>query len=93
MFLKTIGISEKILNNMGKKLAISPVLISGQRGTHRNRPHEIPREVTDCIKQHISMFPVVDSHYTRQNTRKQYLESDLSIAKMYRLYQEWVKEG
>jgi len=92
MFLKTIGISEKIVNNMGKKLAISPVLISDQRGTHRNRPHAIPREVTDCIKQHISMFPVVDSHYTRQNTQKQYLESDLSIAKMYRFYQEWVKE-
>lgn len=92
MFLKTIGISEKIVNNMGKKLAISPILISDQRGTHRNRPHAIPREVTDCIKQHISMFPVVDSHYTRQNTQKQYLESDLSIAKMYRLYKEWVKE-
>jgi len=29
MFLKTktIGISEKIVNNMGKKLAISPILI------------------------------------------------------------------
>jgi len=38
------------------------------------------------------MFPVVDSHYTRQNTQKQYLESDLSIAKMYRFYQEWVKK-
>lgn len=77
MFLKIIGISEKIVNNMGKKLAISPVLISDQRGTHRNRPHAIPKEVTDCIKQHISIFPVVDSHYTRQNTQKQYLESDL----------------
>lgn len=38
------------------------------------------------------MSPVVDSHYTRQNTQKQYLESDLSISKMYRFYQEWVKE-
>lgn len=77
---------------MGKKLAISPVLISDKRGTHRNRSHAIPREVTDCIKQHIFMFPVVDSHYTRQNTQKQYIESDLSIAKMYRFYQEWVNE-
>jgi len=64
---------------MGKKLAISPILISDQRGTHSNRPFAIPREVKDCIKQHVSMFPVVDSHYTRQNTQKQYLESNLSI--------------
>jgi len=35
------------------------------------------------------MFPVVDSHYTRQNTTKQYLESGLSIAKMYRFYLKW----
>lgn len=49
MFLKAIGISEKIVNNMGKKLAISPVLISDQRGTHRNRPHAIPREGSDRL--------------------------------------------
>lgn len=50
MFMKTIGISEKIVNNMSKKLAISPVLISDQRGTYRNRPNAIPRKVTNCIK-------------------------------------------
>lgn len=62
-----------------------------QENTLRNRPHAIPRDVKDCIKQHISMFPVVDSHYTRQNTQKKYLESEISIAKMYCFYQEWVK--
>ncbi|KAE9533677.1 hypothetical protein AGLY_009026 [Aphis glycines] len=37
-------------------------------------------EVLAYIKKHIDMFPVVDSHYTRQNTTNQYLESGLSIA-------------
>ncbi|CAI6358036.1 unnamed protein product [Macrosiphum euphorbiae] len=72
---------------MGKKLAISPILISDQRDTHSNRPHAIPREVKDCIKQHVSMFPVVDSHYTRQNTQKHF-----QFSKIYRFYQEFVKE-
>lgn len=92
MFLKTFSISEKIVTNVGKKLVVSPVIPSDKRGLHNNRPHKISTEVTDGIKQHISKFPVVDSHYTRENSKKQYLESDLSIAKMHRLYLEWAKE-
>lgn len=61
---------------------------SDQRGSHINRPHKISREVTDCIKKHISRFPVVDSHYTRKDSKKQYLESYLSNSKMHRFYLE-----
>lgn len=91
MFLKTFSTSEKIVSNVSKKLAVSPVILEDQRGSHKNRPHIISREVTVCIKQHISMFPAVNSHYTRKDSKKQYLESDLSIAKMYRFYLEWAK--
>lgn len=70
MFLKTFSISEKIVTNVSKKLAVSPVIPSDQRGLHKNRPHKISREVTDCIKQHISMFPVVDSHYSRKDSKR-----------------------
>lgn len=92
MFLKKFSVSEKILSNVSIKLAVSPVIPTDQRGLHKNRPHRISRQVTDCIKQHISMFPVVDSHYSRKDdSKKQYLESDLSIAKMHRFYLEWAK--
>ncbi|KAF0699609.1 Uncharacterized protein FWK35_00038188 [Aphis craccivora] len=91
MFLKTFSISEKIVGNVSKNLAVSPVIPTDQRGLHKNRPHKIAREVIDCIKQHISMFPVVDSHYSRKDSKKKYLESDLSIAKMHRFYLEWAK--
>lgn len=92
MFLNTFSISEKVVLTVSQKLAISPVISSDKRGSHTNRPHKMVDEVKDCIRKHISMFPVVDSHYTRQNSKKQYLESDQSIAKMHRLYIEWVKE-
>jgi len=47
--------------------------------------------VLTYIKKHIDIFPVVDLHYTRQNTTKQYLESGLSIANMSlnHFYLEW----
>lgn len=73
----------------GKKLELSPAITADKRGTHTNRPHKIHSEVLACIKKHIDMIPVVDSHYTRQNTTKQYLESDLSIANMNHFYLKW----
>jgi len=92
MFLNTLAISEKVVSNVGKKLELSPAITADKRGTHTNRPHKIHSEVIAYIKKHIDMFPVVDSHYTRQNTTKQYLESDLSIAKMHRFYLEWAQK-
>lgn len=92
MFLKTLSISERVVSTVSQKLMISPVIPFDQRGKHYTRPNRIQREVLDCIKEHISMFPSVDSHYRRADSQKQYLESDLSISKMHRLYIEWVKD-
>jgi hypothetical protein len=33
-------------------------------------------------------FPKIESHYRREQTSKFYFESQLSIAKMYELYEE-----
>lgn len=91
MFLRTLSISEKVIGNISKKLNISPVIPNDQRGKHLNRPLAIQREVKDCIKEHISLFPAIESHYTRENTQKMYLDSNLSISKMHRFYLDWVK--
>lgn len=40
------------------------------------------------IKNHIKSFPVVDSHYCRANSQKQYLEAGLTLSKMYKMYVE-----
>lgn len=47
-FFKNNWNIKKEVNNMGKKLAISPVISVDQRGKHTHRPHAIPREVIDC---------------------------------------------
>ncbi|XP_056310757.1 uncharacterized protein LOC130222157 [Danio aesculapii] len=38
------------------------------------------------VKAHISSFPVVESHYCRANTERQYLEPTLNVLRMYDLY-------
>lgn len=43
------------------------------------------------IKMHIEMFPVVPSHYSRSETEIKYLNCDLNIKAMYRLY--WCDEN
>lgn len=43
---------------------------------------EKEKEVID----HINKFPRVESHYCRAKTKKQYLEPNLNITKMYNLY-------
>lgn len=92
MFLQTLSISEKIVSTVSSKLELSPTIEADKRGRHSNRPFRISNEIKECVQEHISLFPVVDSHYTRENTKKQYLDSDLNISKMHRLYSEWVKK-
>jgi len=92
MFLNTISVSEKVISTVFKKLNMSPVIENDMRGKHTNQPHMISTTVIDCIKENIAMFPTVESHYRRATSQKNYLEVDLSIAKMHRLYLDWVKD-
>lgn len=43
-------------------------------------------EVLDNVRNHIMSFPVMESHYSRRDSSKLYLEANLSKQKMYRLY-------
>ena len=63
------------------------LVASDGRGKHRNRPHSIPEEVKQKIREHIKKFPRRKSHYSRSDKKKsEYLNDGLSIARMYQLY-------
>jgi len=70
MFLNTISVSEKVISTVSKKLNTYPVIEHDLRGKHTNRPHVISASVIDCIKEHIAMFPTVESHYRRATLPK-----------------------
>lgn len=92
MFQQTLGISETVVSTALSKLKISPTIASDMRGKHFSRPHVIQEHIKNHIKEHISSFPVVESHYIRQDSKREYLENGLSVSKMYRLYTEWIQE-
>lgn len=54
--------------------------------------NEVKQTSKNYVLEHISAFPVVESHYSRAHTEKRFLDSDLSISKMYRLYVKWIEE-
>lgn len=91
MFLYTLSISERVVSTVSQKLMISPMIPLEQRNIILDLI-EFREIKLDCMKEHISMFPSVDSHYRRADSKKQCWESDLSISKMHRLYIEWVKD-
>ena len=43
------------------------------------------------VRKHIKPFPVVESHYYRAKSNKQYLDGSLTLTKMYDLYKITVK--
>jgi hypothetical protein len=53
-----------------------------RRGKHT--PHnKTPYAIIEDVRNHIESFPTVEAHYTRQDTKRRFLRSDLNISKLY----------
>lgn len=92
-FMKTLDIKRKTIDyNVSKK---KHGAFGGQdmRGRHK-APNKTEAERISFVEQHIASFPRMESHYSRQSTKKQYLQHDLNIKKMWKLYSDLCeKEG
>lgn len=85
-YLHTLSIAETVVTTaLNKKMADGGFVQPDERGAHSNRPQNLGDE-KDEIRRHIESFPVVDSHYCRKSTSRQYLSPLLSIEHMHRLY-------
>jgi len=84
-FIKTLDISDKTVRcALGKK---SHGVFQGTDGRGKHIPtNKTSEETLEGIRQPIQSFPVMDSHYKRKNSKRKFLQQDLSIAKMYDLY-------
>lgn len=92
MFINTLGISEKSVYSAMNKFT-NNLQITDLRGKHASRPLKTSDETEQGVIQHIKSFPCIESHYLRKQTSRQYLASDLSLAKMHRLYLCWASEN
>ena len=87
-FLKTLDISERRVywffkNKIDLTTGVPKSPIKGRhikQSTSNEKEHE--------VRSHIESFPRVPSHYCRQNSQKEYLDTSLNVRKMYSLYKE-----
>ena len=52
----------------------------------RNPSRCYPPEVIEEVKNHIKRFPVIESHYVREKSKRQFLSSNLNLHTMFELY-------
>lgn len=86
----TLGISQKPVYTVHKHKTATNTLRSSNQGKHKKRVTS--DEAANLVRQHINLFPRIESHYCRANTKREYLEGDLSIAKLYELYTDYIAE-
>lgn len=92
-YLGTINISQKPVYNVHKNkdsLTNTPKLDG--RGKRAKSLRNLSEDVKNTVRTHIKSFPVVESHYCRATTNRTYLESNLNLVKMYKLYKEMCHE-
>jgi len=88
VFLSTLNIGEKMVSYTLNHAITNTGQASGdRRGRHPPGIKKAPA-LLDSVREHISSFPVMESHYARKNTSKKFLDSTLNIRKMYNLYVE-----
>lgn len=91
-FLKTLCISHGPLETALSGVSELGVFTGNdQRGRHEPQNKTKP-EVMETVKLHIESFPKMESHYCRKSTKREYLDPQLSINKMYELYVEHCKQ-
>lgn len=56
------------------------------------RNSRLPTEVKQYVREHINSVQRVESHYTRQNSAREFLPSSLNITRMYELYKIYCSE-
>lgn len=89
MFINTLSVSTRIIKTAWKKYDGSAILEEDRRGRHDNHKIVIDDAMKQSVCDHVRAFVPVESHYIRKNSQKLYLQGDLSIAKMFKMYLEW----
>ncbi|XP_055912304.1 uncharacterized protein LOC129946218 [Eupeodes corollae] len=92
MFLNTFSISAQTIRTVFEKIAMSNgiILSPDKRGQHFRPVNELRENSKMFVKEHIELFPLVESHYCRKDSNKKYLSNEIkSVGEMFRLYEEW----
>ena len=87
-FHHTLGITDRTVSTVHKKLSAIGICMEDLRGRHNNRPNRATENQQSDIRKHIESFQPIESHYCRKDSGKQYLPANLTVSKMYEAYTE-----
>ena len=87
-FLHTLNISDRMVSVVHEKASSIGTCTEDKRGRHNNRPNRTTENQKTKVRQHISSFKTVESHYCRKDSNKFYLPAELNVCKMHNMYQQ-----
>jgi len=87
-FLSIHGISNRRGQTIKKKLLISGVVGTDNRGKHSNRPHKLSDETKTKVFDYIKSLKGIKSHYSPKDSEKIYLSEELNIKKLHTFYKD-----
>lgn len=86
MYINTLRISPKRVNTALNKIKTGN--IKDERGFKIGGYNKISQEIKNKVISQISKFPTYISHYCRNETEARFLATDLTLNKMYTLFNE-----
>lgn len=92
LFCATFSISHKVVETCMESIGSNGLFIGEDKKKYHKPSNHTSQEDLNIVKNHISSFPKVESHYCRRDSSKLYLSSDLNLATLYRLYKEQMYE-
>ncbi len=85
-FLDTLDISAQFVNTTMTKVTSAGTVEPEKKTLPPST--KLSNELKNSIRQHITKFPTMPSHYCRKDINQQYLQQGLNVAELYRLYKE-----
>ena len=90
-FLKTLDIGQGYVDHALKNSKNGAFVGEDGRGKH-TPANKVSEQDKTRVKNHIESFPAVESHYCRQRSRRRFLDSNLTVNKMYQFYSDYCEE-
>ena len=82
-----MGIAERTIRTIILQKCENTIISEDNRGRHNNH-RKLEADLHNSIVEHISSIPRVESHYSRSDSAREYIDGALSIADMHRNYEE-----
>ena len=86
-FMNTLSISERTLRTVieGRNSSSTGVIPEDKRGKHAHH-NQVNPEILQSVRDHINSVPRIESHYTRANTTREFIDGGLTVKELHRNY-------